>query len=186
MRRTTGRARQWVATQCRPDRVRLDLGARHSVAATRRCSVEVLLARRRVSDDDDLSAKHARRHVASQHLPERHTRECAGTPSEVDQRASAGEQRSREALAVHALGGHDGKALEARDRIGKARHHPSVRGREVGGRSLRTDLRQIGVASEDIGVAARVHQAGRERHAAGVADGVVERRGPRPRRRSAR
>ena len=135
-----GRARQRVAAQRRPDRVRLDLRSRHEIAAARRRRVEILETRRRRADHDDLAAEDACGHAPAQHLPERDAAEGAGASAVVDECVAARESRPRERLPAGALRGDDGKALEVGDLVRVVRDYPAVRGREVGGRCLRMDL----------------------------------------------
>ena len=154
---------QRVAVQRRPDRVRLNLGPGHQVAAARRRGVEILQARRRRADDDDLAAEDAGRHAAAQHLPERDAAERAGPAAVVDQRVAVRELATARAASRRALRGDDGEALEAGDLVREVRDHAARRGRQVGGRRPRVHLREVRVAPEDVGVALRVALAGRER-----------------------
>ena len=136
--------------------------------------MEILEARRSRADHHDLVAEDAGGHAPSKHLPERDAAEGTGASAVVDQRVASGELRRRERLPARALSGDDGKALEMGDLVRVVRDHPALRGRQVGGRRARMNLGQVGVASEDIGAALGVALAGRQRHVARGADGVVE------------
>ena len=75
---------QRQAVQRGPDRVRLDLGARHQLLAAHRRGVHVAKRRRRGAHDHDVVADSLGRHAAVVYVRERDGRDRPGRAAEVD------------------------------------------------------------------------------------------------------